>query len=140
MRGKTTNRIQQFNLKFVDLENTVKSKEITVDEQERERAEAQVRRCTYPNLVTSSNYGGAEKEMDRGGDGGLRRPLSGSEAAKMVGVVELRGGATSGFKGFGGGGRMEEPREFGKAVGVYIREKEQPLPSIRSNGPPFVDF
>ena len=45
--------------------------------------------CTYPNLVMCSSYGGAETKMIRGGEEGLRRPLSSSEAAKMVGVVEL---------------------------------------------------
>ena len=44
---------------------------------------------TYPNSVMCSNYGGAEMKMIRGGEEGLQRPLSGSEAAKMVGVVEL---------------------------------------------------
>ena len=36
-----------------------------------------------------SSYGGAETKMIRGGEGELRQPLSGSEAAKMVDVVEL---------------------------------------------------
>jgi len=36
-----------------------------------------------------SNYGGAEAKMIRGDVERLRRPLSGSEAAKVVGVVEL---------------------------------------------------
>ena len=45
--------------------------------------------CTYLSLVMCSSYGGAEAKMIRGGEERLRRPLSGSEAAKMVGDVEL---------------------------------------------------
>ena len=36
-----------------------------------------------------SSYGGAEAKMIRGGKERLRRPLSGSEAAKVVSFVEL---------------------------------------------------
>ena len=36
-----------------------------------------------------SGYGGAEVKMIHGGEEILRRPLSGSEAAKVVGDVEL---------------------------------------------------
>ena len=79
-----------------------------------------------------SNYGGAEAKMIRGDVERLRQPLSGSEAAKVVGVVELE--EEQWWRGFRRETRrMEDARRIREEGGtVYI--KNGPSASHGSNG------